>query len=176
MGKRSNFKRRELDAYYTPFEAVEPLIPFLQKGQTFCEPAAGDGRLISHLERAGMVCVAAHDISPSINGFGFLDASMITSSDINNADMIITNPPWDRPLLHQIIERCANIASTWLLFDADWMHTKQARHHLEICTHIVSIGRVQWIEGTNQTGKDNCCWYKFDARRYPVETKFFGRK
>ena len=39
---------------------------------------------------------------------------------------------------------------------------------------IVSIGRVKWIENSKSTGKDNCCWYLFDAK-YDGETKFYGR-
>jgi hypothetical protein len=38
----------------------------------------------------------------------------------------ITNPPWDRKILHRLIERFSAVGPTWLLFDADWMHTKQS--------------------------------------------------
>jgi hypothetical protein len=46
--------------------------------------------------------------------------------DIQAASMFITNPPWDRKVLHPLIEHLSSIAPTWLLFDADWMHTKQS--------------------------------------------------
>jgi hypothetical protein len=61
-----------------------------------------------------------------------------------------------------------------LLFDADWMHTKQSAALMTYCTRIVSVGRVKWIEGSRNTGKDNCAWYLFD-RAGQQETKFFGR-
>jgi hypothetical protein len=79
-------------------------------------------------------------------------------------DCFITNPPWDRPVLHAIIDNLAGPwgHTTWLLLDADWMHTKQARDYLQRCVLIVSVGRVKWIEGSKHTGKDNCCWYRFD--------------
>ena len=40
------------------------------------------------------------------------------------------------------------LAPTWLLFDADWAHTKQAAPYLRHCSHIVSVGRVHWMAGT----------------------------
>jgi outer membrane protein assembly factor BamA len=95
--------------------------------------------------------------------------------DINNADLIITNPPWDRPPLHQIIQRCSTLAPTWLLFDADWMHTRQAAPFLSMCQEIVSVGRVKWIEGSNMPGKYNCCWYLFDANFRGIP-KFYGKQ
>ena len=51
---------------------------------------------------------------------------------------------------------------TWLLFDADWVHTRQAAPYLPHLRKIVSIGRVRWIEGSKHAGKDNCAWYLFD--------------
>ena len=90
------------------------------------------------------------------------------------ADLIITNPPWDRRLLHPMIERFSEIRPTWLLFDADWAHTLQARPFLPLCCKIVSVGRVKWLEGTQHTSKDNCAWYLFGTRQ-PGPIEFVGR-
>jgi hypothetical protein len=74
-----------------------------------------------------------------------------------------------------MIEHFSNLRPTWLLFDADWMHTEQSsdliRNRL---VKIVSIGRVKWIEDSAGTGKDNCCWYLFDKTNNG-ETEFHGR-
>jgi hypothetical protein len=121
------------------------------------------------------VCVSAFDVMPLRPDIRQHDAAWITKHDLNGADAIITNPPWDRPPLHQIIERCSAIVPTWLLFDADWMHTAQAAPHLRICRAIVSVGRVKWIEGSANTGMDNCCWYLFDANA-TGPTVFWGRR
>jgi hypothetical protein len=40
---------------------------------------------------------------------------------------------------------------------------------------IVSIGRVRWIEGSKNDGKDNCAWYLFDRPRLDMATEFVGR-
>ena len=173
MGKRSSFERNKMDLYSTPMAAVQPLLPHLGTALKYCEPCAGEGTLIRHLKSAGHTCVSAFDAG--MGPFPRHDASFITEGDLRAADVIITNPPWDRPVLHQIIERCAILRPTWLLFDADWMHTKQAAPYLEVCHDIVSVGRVKWIVDSKMSGKDNCCWYRFDARVTPERIRFVGR-
>lgn len=175
MGKRSNFERKKLDYYPTPRSAVLPLLPHLRPGTMYCEPCAGEGILIGHLDLEGHKCVSAFDIMPLRPGIRQHDASWITKADLCGADTIITNPPWDRAPMHQIIERCAALAPTWLLFDADWMHTGQSAPYLKFCRAIVSVGRVKWIEGSKNTGMDNCCWYLFDANT-DGPTIFWGRR
>jgi len=59
-------------------------------------------------------------------------------------------------------------------FDADWMHTKQAAPYLKHCAMIVSVGRVRWIKGSKQDGKDNCAWYLF-VDEETDGTAFIGR-
>lgn len=173
MGKRSDFARNKMDLYATPMAAVQPLLPHLGTALKYCEPCAGEGTLIRHLGSAGHKCVSAFDAG--MGPFPRHDASFITEVDLRGADIIITNPPWDRPVLHQIIERCAILRPTWLLFDADWCHTKQASPYLEVCHTIVSIGRVKWIADSKMSGKDNCCWYLFDAKTKPTHIQFIGR-
>lgn len=174
MGKRSDFTRRKMDFYATPESAVRPLLPHIPKGTIYCEPCAGGGDLIGHLlTLGGHHCIAAYDAV--MDPWPKIDATWLLEDDLRGAEMIITNPPWDRPVLHQIIERCALLRPTWLLFDADWMHTAQAAPHLEICRKIVSIGRVKWIEGSKNSGMDNCCWYLFDRNSLGSTTEFVGR-
>lgn len=161
MGKRSTFERRERDFYATPESAVLPLLPWLPRDVKFAEPCAGDGALIDTLERHGAQCVQAHDIEPQTHRATRLDAlEMICAPSVQQ---IITNPPWRRDLLHPMIYAWAVQRPTWLLFDADWMHTRQASELMLICHRVVSVGRVKWIEGSKHTGKDNCAWYLFDA-------------
>jgi len=171
MGKRSNFEHKPMNYYATPQKAVAPLLPYLSPGTWYCEPCAGEGVLIGHLHAAGHHCASAFDAG--LGPFPRHDASFIEEGDLGGADYIITNPPWDRDPLHQIIERCARLRPTWLLFDADWAFTKQASPHLEICHMIVAVGRVKWFGGTS--GKENCCWYLFDSKSEPVKTQFVGR-
>jgi hypothetical protein len=165
MGKRSDFERKERDLYQTPYAAVVPLLPHLPEIARFDEPCVGDGDLVKHLECHGHKCFAIGDI------FSGQDALDIIGTP---ADMFITNPPWNRKILHRIILHLSAIRPTWLLFDADWMHTKQASEYMEYCRKIVSVGRVKWIPDSPHTGKDNCAWYLFTKER-TAHTEFYGR-
>jgi hypothetical protein len=171
MGKRSNFERRERDFYPTPESAVLPLLPHLETNTRFSEPCAGDGALIRHLEKHGHFKYWASDIEPQAEFIMRCDA-MILTLPLQRSDCVITNPPWDRHVLHPMIEHFRKQTDTWLLFDADWWHTKQARPFKPYCAKVVSVGRVKWIEGSKSTGKDNCAWYLFVKE--PVEfTKLY---
>lgn len=176
MGKRSSFKRLEKDKYMTWDEsAVKPLIHHLPVGTKYAEPCCGDMSLARNLGRHGMVCGYAADIDPpqdypDIPG---LDAMKLSADDIAECDYIITNPPWTRDVLHPMIDHFRKLKPTWLLFDADWMHTKQSALYMPYCWKIISVGRVKWIPNTKMTGKDNVCWYLFgDGIRATI---FVGR-
>lgn len=172
MGKRSNFERNPRDFYPTPWEAVEPLLIHLEYQTLFIEPCAGDGALLRHLIDVGHVCESAYDIEPQRDYI--LRADALVRNPVGNFECFITNPPWDRKILHTLITHLSDQAPTWLLFDADWVHTKQAIPYLPRLDKIVSVGRVKWIPDSKMTGKDNCAWYLFDKNNNK-QTEFFGR-
>jgi len=188
MGKRSDFARRERDFYPTPVAAVEPLIPHLPEQFTYIEPCFGDGALIRALSsfegvaHGGRFCPTleyASDIElpPTRHGLRAYvkDALAIEEADAD-VDFFITNPPWARPILHRLILHLSEIRPTWLLFDADWMHTKQAAIYLQYCRKIVSVGRVKWIPDSPHTGKDNACWFLFDYGTSATPPEFWGSR
>ena len=170
MGKRSDFERKPRDFYPTPIEAVKPLLPHLPDGFGFAEPCAGDGALVEHLETKG-VCMWASDIEPQAEGIHKRSYDELSFDELIDSEYVITNPPWDRKILHPMIEHFKSFKPTWLLFDADWMHTRQSREYIKYCSMIVSVGRIKWFG--NMTGKDNCAWYLFDKET--TSTKFIGR-
>ena len=176
MGKRSDFPRRKNDAYDTPPEAVRPLLPHLNPHTRFCEPCAGNGALADELERHGHICTRKRDIEPRREDIERKDALTTLTGNI---DCFITNPRWTREILHPLIGFLSAQAPTWLLFDADWMHTKQAAPFFPRLNMIVSVGRVKWIPDSPYAGKDNCCWYLFkpdNTRRWWQDgPKFVGR-
>lgn len=166
MGKRSEFERNPRDYYPTPYEAVIPLLKHLPYGSDFIEPCAGDGRLIKHLELNNHICIYACDIEPQAEGIEQRDVLFFNDSIPETEikpEFIITNPPWEREVLHLMIDKFRMIAPTWLLFDSDWMFTGQARPYLKYCAKIVSVGRVSWMEN-GTSGMDNCAWYLFEEK------------
>lgn len=173
MGKRSDFERVPRDFYPTPREAVLPMIPHLEEGAFIAEPCAGDGALARHLHAEGWRVSYAADISPQADGIEAVDA-LSSSIDIMVSDVIVTNPPWDRKILHPMIEHFSDQLPTWLLFDADWMHTRQSSPFMNRLRKVVSVGRIKWIPDSKMTGKDNCAWYLFD-KPSDEPTVFYGR-
>ena len=156
MGKRSNFERREADFYPTPRGAVAPLIPYLRGIRTFAEPCAGDGALVRHLEEFGLTCVYSGDIRDGQDALAL--------DHYGGADVICTNPPYSRDVLHKLIPHFQGIAVTWLLLPADFVSTLQAVPFLPHCSDIVPIGRVKWFAASKYSSKDNFGWFRFDAR------------
>lgn len=173
MGKRSDFARNPRDLYPTPEAAVFPLLPHLVPNTSFIEPCAGDGRLVRHLEKYGHICLDAFDIEPLDTRVEQDDALEVVWPDPARDEVCLTNPPWRRDFLHPFIEHWRVQMPTWVLCDADWVHTKQAAPFLPYCRKIVSVGRVKWIEGSKHTGKDNAAWMLFT--KDAGDTLFFGR-
>jgi len=161
MGKRSDFERIEKD-YYRTFDprAVAALAPHLAPNTKFAEPCAGDGILIDQLEALGHVCTAAYDLEPKRSDIARSDVLRLDRGHMNEADVAITNPPWSRPLLHALIGHFQPMMTSWFLWDANWVWTKQSRPYIDGIDRVVAIGRLKWMEGTKMDGKDDCCWYR----------------
>lgn len=171
MGKRSDFERNPRDFYPTPYEAVIPLLPHLWPSTHFIEPCAGDGRLVGHLEKHGHKCVWASDIEPQAPGINQGDC-LLFGGNLPEGEAIITNPPWERSVLHKMIDSFRMKCPTFLLFDSDWAFTSQAVPYLKFCSKIITVGRVSWMEN-GTSGMDNVCWYAFEACE--VKTEFYGK-
>ena len=177
MGKRSAFPRIPKDKYRTPLAAVVPLLPHLPAGTLFDEPCAGNGALIDLLEAAGHRCVWASDTAPERDDIDMADALDLTGNDHIGADMVITNPPWTRSILHPLIDHLSAILPCWFLFDASWPYTKQSADLIRRCSKIVPVGRIKWIPDSPYAGKDDCAWFEFlpghttGPRLVPITTK-----
>src|SRR6187401_2689650 len=156
MGKRSNFERIPRDFYPTPAAAVPPLIPHLRGVRSFAEPCCGDGALVRHLESYGLRCVYAGDIETSQDA--------LATDQYGGAQVIVSNPPYTRELMHRLIAHFQGIAPTWLLIDYDWSATKQAAAYMLHCSDIVILPRLKWFDNSKDTGKNNHAWYRFDSR------------
>lgn len=154
---------------------VRRLQPFLERGVAFAEPCAGNGDLIESLEWFGHRCVYASDINPGKKTFERRDLFTLDRRwrRQSGARIFITNPPWKRDVLHAAIKHLTTLLPTFLLLDADWMHTRQAVPFLEYCSLIVSVGRVKWIESSDGAGVDNSAWFFFD-RSHSGGPRFVG--
>jgi hypothetical protein len=157
MAKRSDFARRPMDDYATPAKAVLPLLPHLEDVHAFAEPCWGDGALVRHLMGHGLWCSWQSDIRQGRNG---LD---LTGIEFAGADAIITNPPWTFRLMDPLLRHFLQFKPVWFLLSADYAHNIQSAWSMDRCSHMVAIGRVKWMAGSRHAGKDNACWYRFQA-------------
>ncbi len=169
--------------FYRTFDprAVEALNPHLELETWFTEPCFGYGDLVKGLEAKGHVCSFASELidRPIMREQGYQvtikDALTLDADDVSNSTHIITNPPWERKILHPMIEHFVTLHPTWLLFEADWANTKQAIPYINgLCKKIVSVGRMKWIENSPHGGLKDISWYLFDATK-DAPTQFFTR-
>jgi hypothetical protein len=176
MAKRSDFERRERDFYATPMEAMLPLLPHLPERFEWFEPCAGDGAIIRHMKvfRPTARLIGATDLEPLDDGIEQCDLLERMPMDLYKADLAITNLPWDRKVLHPLIVNITQRTPLWTLLDSNWANTAQAVPYLEICSKIVQVGRLKWIPGSKDVGKDDCAWFLFDAQHVGA-TRFYGR-
>ncbi len=176
LGKRAKYELKPRDKYFTPYEAVVPLDKVMEYGFSFCEPCAGDGRLVHHIEQLlpGTLCPAAFDIEPNANWVLQKDALDLTEDDVMYCDYIITNPPFTYSILKPLMEKFISLRPTILLLPADYMHNIRMAPFMWQCEWVKSIGRVRWVEGSKTTGVDNFAWFKFNKDN-DQHTQFFGR-
>ncbi|EHK57664.1 hypothetical protein [Allomesorhizobium alhagi] len=45
-----------------------------------------------------------------------------------------------------------------------WAFTRQAHPFMANCSHIVVVGRLKWIPGSEHTGMESVAWYRFHAQ------------
>jgi hypothetical protein len=176
VGKRSEFERIPKDKYMTfDRNPVRILQPHLPPGLLYAEPCAGNGDLIESMKWHGHECVYACDIKPGRKWIEKRDARELNGRwrRGTQAQMFVTNLPWSRDIMHELIDHLSSLLPLWCLGAADWAHTRQAARYLDRCQHIVSAGRVRWIPNTTDVGVDNTSWYLFD-RRHTGGPRFTG--
>lgn len=171
--RQSRYARRANDAYDTSDPgAVAPLLPFLQPGTRFIEPCAGAGDLVRQLQAAGHVCAAAFDIAPRAEGIEAIDAMSPRWSAVDG-EIIITNPPYSRPLVHDLIDTFTGRAGlAWVLLEADFAHRRCNARFMVRCRLVLTIGQIRWVPGTKHKSTKLYAWYLF-AQRTAGGTLFF---
>jgi hypothetical protein len=123
--------------------------------------ASSRGELRFAAGQDGLPLEAVPDLDYGSIAYG-VDALALDS--YGEIDAIITNPPFDKPLMHKLIVQFAAIAPTWVLLEWDWASNKHAGPLLPFCTDIVPIGRLQLIPHSKCSGGfTNYAWYRFAA-------------
>jgi hypothetical protein len=178
--RQSRFEKDQLNRYDTiDPRAVEALLPHLAPGTRFIEPCAGKGDLVRQLQAAGHVCLDQFDIQPRAAGIRQQDALAWerSRSSWDRHVIIITNPPFDWPLVRDLINHWSDqVLLQWLLLEASFAHTRRAGPLMQKCRKIVSIGRLRWVEGTAAKSTKDYAWCQFGVNSSPGNTaQFYGR-
>lgn len=171
------YEKRPRNYWPTPAKAVLPLANHLQQNFSFCEPCAGNGILVEHLERMfNAVCFLPIDLEPQADWITKADANNLTAEALEYCDAIITNPPFDWATLKPLMDKFISLKPTILLLPADFLHNIRFAPYLDVCERVISIGRVKWIEDSKATGVENYAWYFFDKDKdVDNATQFYGR-
>ena len=174
--RQSRFAKKDRCAYDTiDPRAVAALRPHIRHLTRFIEPCAGKGDLVRQLQAIGLECVDQFDIAPRADDIRPQDALTWEAPFFYRRASIITNPPFDWPLLHPLITHWLDQVDTvWLLLEAGFAHTARAAPLLAKCEHIVSIGRLRWEEGSRHSSTKDYAWYQF-ARWSDGATRFHPR-
>jgi hypothetical protein len=142
--RNSGYERKERDSYETPEWVTDALIPHLPtRNCVVWEPAAGGGKMVAALRRAGFDVIA----SDIIDGCDFL-----TVDPPRPFQGIATNPPYE--LATEFIERALSIIPAdgfvAMLLRTDFDHAKSRQHLFGECAlfwkKVVLTKRVKWFE------------------------------
>jgi len=92
------------DEFYTPKEAIQPLLPFLKKGWTIWECAWGKGSLAKHLKE---------NKEKDLKVIGLVEDFLNSEWENKNWDCIVTNPPYS--LKEKFLRKCYELGKPFAL-------------------------------------------------------------
>lgn len=174
MSKRSSFDKIPKDFYPTTDpRAVEPLVPFI-RGKTYAEPCYGNGDLEDLLMDVA-TCKWRSDIRETVESSTVKGAMEVTSADLKDCDLILTNPPFTKSVLLPMLDHFITLKPTWLLLPADYLHNAYFGPYMRKCSKVVSIGRLKWFKDSQASSTDNFCWYFWPKGATQEQTIFKGR-
>jgi hypothetical protein len=123
-------------------------------------------------------CFDAFDQIPGRADIGCRDALSLGPEDVPAGVPFITNPAWTRQLLLPVVDHLAALAPTWLLLPLDMAanlyfarYLTPGAYHLH---KVQPVARVKWFDDSENTAKDNVCWYLFGQPR-PMPPELYGR-
>lgn len=167
----ANYPRKENDFYSTPAETTRVLLDLVGFGDCVCDPACGQGAIISVLQEYQYLAVGA-DLR---DNYDFLKHPFRwPDSDI------VTNPPFGiggRTAV-RFIERALEITKPHsgkvaMLLPVDFDSAATREHVFGQCpafsTKIILLNRIRWFN--NQAGSINHAWYVWQhdhAGRPPI--------
>lgn len=169
--RNSGYERKERDLYETPEWVTLALIPHIPKRiETVYEPAAGTGKMVAALKKAGFYVVSS-DIAM---GFDFLKCREAA------ANAIITNPPYAlaREFIITALDATMPDGFVAMLLRCDFDSTPTRRHIFGNCPQfakkLVLTKRIRWFEDSKGSPSFNHAWYIWDWKHSGPPTLAYG--
>lgn len=148
------------DHFQTPAEALDPLLPYLNKNWTIWEPACGKGNLVQALDDHGYN-VFGTDILPSAKCVG---RDFLISPAPFPYHAIVTNPAYT--LKDEFLERCYELGRPFALllpltvFDSVRRRKLFAKHGVEVIFLPKRVNFETPNHGANvAAGKKTSSWF-----------------
>lgn len=164
------------DGMYYPTlsaNALDRLPEVFGEDVTFVEPCAGRLHLACALQERGWRCVGAFDVEergePVECGLGLQIADTSDPGWVPpEADLIVTNPPWESEFLLATLPLWLRHAPVVMLGPGRYEHNVWFSPIMRgFVTHIIPCGRVRFIEGTDSAGKHDSSWYVMSPAKEP---------
>jgi hypothetical protein len=171
----SGYERQDRDQYETPEWVTEALLPHIHitPDDLIWEPAAGTGKMVRVLEKAGLK-VNSSDIA------GDVPIDFLTVED-HQCSAIITNPPY--ALAQEFIEHALRLTK-WcdglvaMLLRTDFDHAVRRQHLFGKCAQfarkVVLTKRIVWFDGPNAAPSFNHAWYVWSWKHSGLPTLTYG--
>ena len=131
------------DDFYTPDNALYPLLPYINKDYRIWESASGTGNIINFFRKNGF----------DIFGTDIKEGQDFLTSNRNDFDCIVTNPPFS--IKDKWLEKCYLYGKPFALLlpltalEGKFRHTLYKKYGIEV---MIFDGRVQYMGGKS-------CWF-----------------
>lgn len=172
--RNSEYKRRPLDAYFTPPWVVHALVLHLPRrlSKVIWEPAAGKGYIAKELRKCGYR-VLVSDIKTG--------ADFLAATTSGHATTIVTNPPYNKAeafIVKALEITRARKGVVAMLLRIDWDSGITRRYlfadHPAWHKKVVLTKRIRWIEGSRGNPSENHAWYIWDWRNQRPPTIWYS--
>lgn len=170
----SGYERKERDLYETPEWVTLALMPHVRELGCIWEPAAGSGKMVRALEKAGRFLVHS-DIA---TGDDFFQARF----PMGGADGIITNPPYESATEFvtrglALMENAQGVLALLLRTDFDHATTRQFLFGKcrQFSKKLVLTKRIQWFEDSKGSPSFNHAWFIWDWKHSGPPTLAYGQ-
>jgi hypothetical protein len=158
----------EVQASYWP-SVADVLTPKLYNhvgNHRYVEPCAGNGALIRLLSSWRAKCTYACDVNPREDWIESRDALTLDRSDLGNAQLVVTNPPFNSGFVYNFLDRYIPFGlPVWLLLPVDFGCRQTSGFVMPYCERMVVIGQIGWFIGSSK-GYRQFAWYKFTDVKY----------